>query len=60
MAVVAMVVALIGQTHIDTGLFGLIGFPIIAGVYADKIKVGKVDTDSNREISMNQVGQAGM
>lgn len=29
-----MVAAVIGQTHIDAGLFGMIGFPIIAGVYA--------------------------
>ncbi|MHC4409445.1 MAG: hypothetical protein ACYS0E_04325 [Planctomycetota bacterium] len=29
-----MSVALIGQTHIDTGVFGLVGFPIIAGVYS--------------------------
>jgi hypothetical protein len=29
-----MCIALIGQTHIDTGVFGLVGFPIIAGVYA--------------------------
>jgi len=31
---VLMGVAVITQTHIDTGLFGLIGFPIIAALYA--------------------------
>jgi len=30
---VIMVVAMIAQTHVDAGLFGLIGFPIIAAIY---------------------------
>ena len=31
---VLMAAAVIGQTHIDAGAFGLIGFPVIAGLYA--------------------------
>ena len=29
-----LLVALMAQDHIDAGMFGLIGFPIIAAVYA--------------------------
>lgn len=32
--IVLMSLALIGQMHIDAGVFGLVGFPIIAGVYS--------------------------
>ena len=35
-----MLVALITQSHIDAGLFGLIGFPIMALIYAFIRKAG--------------------
>ena len=31
---VLMVLAVVGQTHIDAGAFGLFGFPIVAIIYA--------------------------
>ncbi|MFW5845104.1 MAG: hypothetical protein ACOCXJ_02655 [Planctomycetota bacterium] len=31
---VLFVIALIGQMHVDAGLFGFIGFPILAAIYA--------------------------
>ena len=30
---VLMLIALVGQTHIDAGLFGLVGFPVISALY---------------------------
>jgi hypothetical protein len=31
---VMLILAFVSQSHIDTGLFGLVGFPIIALIYA--------------------------
>ena len=43
-----MVVALLTQQHINTGAFGLFGFPIIALIYAFIRKSGETDRVSEQ------------
>jgi hypothetical protein len=42
---VMMLVAMLTQSHIDAGMFGLIGFPIISLIYA-AIRVSSSDSGS--------------
>lgn len=46
---VTMALAVLSQSHINTGMFGLIGFPIIAGVYAFNQMNNKTTLEKNLE-----------
>ena len=49
--IIIMTAAIIGQTHINAGMFGLIGFPIISALYA----FYKVSTNDQEAILLNKI-----
>ena len=51
LCLVLLGLSLITQSHIDAGLFGLIGFPIIAGIYA-WIRRSKDDESTESKVTV--------
>ena len=51
---VLLALALVTQSHIDTGLFGFIGFPVIGLVYAVWRKADEPTTETQDELQRLQ------
>ena len=56
MWLIMLLLALVTQSHIETGLFGLVGFPIIALIYA-AVRVSSAPRSENRPIPFGPISR---
>jgi hypothetical protein len=56
MCLVVVLLAVVTQSHIETGLFGLIGFPIVALIYA-AVRVSNVAATTTRAASVGPISR---